>query len=187
MKKIAIFASGSGSNAENLIEHFRSNNSIEVSLIVTNRRKAKVVERASRLKVPALIITRDMFYDSNNLVKILDSLNIDLIVLAGFLWKIPENLIKSFPNKIINLHPSLLPKYGGKGMYGSHVHEAVISNGEKSTGITIHYVNEEYDKGAIIKQVEFELDSNETLDSLQAKIHDLEFKYLPAVITEILN
>ena len=186
MKRIAIFASGSGSNAENIYKYFEGNDQVAISLIVTNNPKAVVLERAARLKIPFLCTTRKQFYQTNEVVDILMSQAIDLIVLAGFLWLIPENLITAFPKRIINVHPALLPKYGGKGMYGHHVHEAVKSNQEKETGITIHYVNEHYDEGSIIFQAKCSLESKDTVMDIAEKIHVLEFEHFPKVIEGIL-
>ncbi|GAB4260698.1 MAG: phosphoribosylglycinamide formyltransferase [Vicingaceae bacterium] len=185
VKKIAVFASGSGSNAENLYHYFSKNDRIKIALIVTNNPKAYVINRAKRLHIPYLIINKEAL-GTNNFFEKLNSYGITHIVLAGFLLKIPEALIKVFPNKIINIHPSLLPKYGGKGMYGSHVHEAVIKNKEKESGITIHLVNEKYDDGKILFQANCLIDEKETPESLAQKIHELEYKYFPKVVEEYL-
>ena len=187
MNRIAIFASGSGSNAENIIQYFKSDPSIEICLIVTNSWKAGVLERANRLKVPAITITRNLFYESEDLINILNSLKIDLVVLAGFLWLVPESLIDAFPNKIINIHPALLPKYGGKGMYGHHIHIAVKANLETESGITIHYVNKDYDEGQIIRQERCVLERSDDEQAIAQKIHSLEFKYFPLTIKELLD
>ncbi len=186
MKKIAIFASGSGSNAENIIEFFKNSDQVVVKLIVSNKADAFVLQRAKKHKVPALTITRDMLYQSTELIDILKVLEIDLIVLAGFLWLIPASLVQSFPNKMINVHPALLPKFGGKGMYGRHVHEAVKEKQEKETGITIHYVNEHYDEGNIIKQFSCSLNEEDSVDDIAAKIHSLEMAHFPEVIQSLL-
>lgn len=186
MKKIAIFASGGGTNAENIYKYFAENVNVEVSLIVASKADAFVLERAKNLKVPALTLTRSMFYKSNDLIKILKVLEIDLVVLAGFLWLVPENLIANFPNQIINVHPALLPKYGGKGMYGQHVHKAVKANQDKESGITIHYVNKAYDEGNIIHQATCELAESDSPDDIAAKIHKLEFYHFPRVIEKLL-
>ena len=186
MKRIVLFASGSGSNVENIVHHFQGNPEVSVSCVLSNNREAKVFERCNRLNISALYFNRHSFYKSDCVLGILKSLNPDLIVLAGFLWKLPENLIREFPGKIINIHPALLPKYGGKGMYGIHVHKSVIENRELETGITIHYVNENYDEGAIISQVTLKLDEGETPESIAEKVHRLEYEHYPKVIHEIL-
>ncbi|MDO4783129.1 MAG: phosphoribosylglycinamide formyltransferase [Capnocytophaga felis] len=187
MKKIIIFASGSGSNAERIATYFRENEGIEVSLILSNNPKAGVLERAKRLQIPSIVFDRQAFYHSEIVLDIINNQKPDLIVLAGFLWKFPENIIEKFPNKIVNIHPSLLPKYGGKGMYGSFVHQAVIENKESESGITIHYVNENYDEGAIIFQAKTTVLKNDTADSLAEKIHQLEYKHFPEVIASLLK
>lgn len=187
MKNIAIFASGSGSNAENIIDFFQNSDEIQVKLIVSNKADAYVLQRAKSKGIPALTITREMFYHSTDVINILDVLKIDLIVLAGFLWLVPESLVNAFETKIINIHPALLPNYGGKGMYGKKVHEAVKANGEKETGITIHYVNEAYDEGNIVAQFSCELSEMDTVDDIASKIHDLEMIHFPEVIATILE
>jgi phosphoribosylglycinamide formyltransferase-1 len=186
MKKIVIFASGSGTNAENIIKHFKLGDTGTVVAVFTNNPSAKVIERAKNFQVPTEIFTKTELSESKILQK-LDSLQPDLIVLAGFLLKMPELLIEKYSNKIINVHPALLPKYGGKGMYGIHVHKAVVENKEKETGITIHYVNENYDEGNIIFQKEVLLSGTETPDEVAAKIHELEQLHFPEVIEEILK
>ncbi|MCC7332559.1 MAG: phosphoribosylglycinamide formyltransferase [Flavobacteriales bacterium] len=185
-KRIAIFASGSGSNAENIYHFFKRNPQVEVVLIITNNSTAKVIERANRLKIPCKVIDKEIFYNSNQVVEWIKADAVDLIVLAGFLWLIPSYLIAAFPNKIINIHPALLPKYGGKGMYGNKVHEAVIVNREKESGITIHYVNEKYDEGNIIFQAKCEITLNDNSETLANKIHELEYKHFPQVIESLL-
>jgi len=185
MKRIVIFASGSGSNAENIYHYFSENNLVAITYIVTNNSKAAVIKRAERLGVKHRIFNREEFYKDSSFIDFLKK-EADLIVLAGFLWKIPESLIKAFPDKIINIHPALLPKYGGKGMYGMHVHKAVVANKESETGITIHYVNENYDEGAIIFQATTPVLESDTPDDVVAKIHDLEFKHFPVIIEKVL-
>lgn len=185
MIHLVIFASGSGSNAENISNFFKSNNQVKIDLIATNNSKAGVIERAKRLKIPCLVFDKSDF-ESGKLLKLDAIKNADLIILAGFLLKIPKNFIKAFPNKIINIHPALLPKYGGKGMYGDRVHQSVITNNEKESGISIHYVNENYDEGAVIFQKSFPLDADETPDSLAQKIHQLEYQYFPIVIDKLV-
>jgi phosphoribosylglycinamide formyltransferase 1 len=187
MKRIAIFASGSGTNAQRIIEHFANKDVAAIKLVLSNVKDAYVLERAKQLQVPAQVFTREEFYHSDKIQQILNTNNIDIIVLAGFLWLLPASLIKLFPNRIINIHPALLPKYGGKGMYGHHVHEAVITNQEKESGITIHYVNENYDEGNIIFQAKCPVKPSDTPDSLAERIHELEHKHFPLVIEEVLK
>ncbi len=186
MKKIIIFASGSGSNAEQIVSYFKDNEQITVSLILSNNPKAGVLERAKRLQIPSVVFDKQAFYHSEVVLDIIKSLQPDLIVLAGFLWKFPENIIHQFPDKIVNIHPSLLPKYGGKGMYGHFVHQAVIDNRETESGITIHYVNENYDEGAIIFQAKIQVSTNDTPETLAQKIHQLEYAHFPEVIVSLL-
>ena len=187
MKKIVIFASGSGSNAENLITYFKGRNGIEVSHVFTNNPKAMVIERCKRLDTPCVVFDRAMFSDDAQLLQQLQAINPDLIVLAGFLWMIPKSYINAFPNRIINVHPALLPKFGGKGMYGRYVHEAVIASAASESGITIHYVNPRYDEGAIIFQAKCAVNDSDTVDTLTAKIHELEMKNFPAVVESLLT
>ena len=188
MIKIAIFASGSGSNAERIVEFFSSNDEVEVSLILTNNPVAGVIERAQRLDIPVVIFNKKVFSKTDKIVEMLQLQGIDWVILAGFLWLVPTNLIKAFENRMINIHPALLPKYGGKGMWGHHVHEAVVANKEKQTGITIHYVNEHYDEGKVIFQAKCEVIENDTPENVAAKIHELEYQYFPEVIyKEILS
>ncbi|CEN38086.1 phosphoribosylglycinamide formyltransferase [Capnocytophaga cynodegmi] len=187
MKKIIIFASGSGSNAERIATFFKDDKNIQVSLILSNNPKAGVLERAKRLQIPSIVFDRQAFYHSEIVLDIIQSQNPDLIILAGFLWKFPENIIKNFPNKIINIHPSLLPKYGGKGMYGGFVHQSVIENREPESGITIHYVNENYDEGTIIFQTKTEVSANDTPETLAEKIHQLEYEHFPKIIASLLK
>ena len=187
MKRIVILASGSGSNAENIIAHFKEDPAVEVSAVLANKRSAQVLDRCERLGVPAFYFNKKAFMGSDALVGLLKSLAPDLIVLAGFLWKIPENIIEAFPNQIINIHPALLPKYGGKGMYGGHVHQAVKDNAETETGITIHYVNERYDEGAIIFQAKTAVEPSDDADAIAAKVHQLEYEHFPKVIEKLLG
>ena len=186
MKKLALFASGNGTNVQQIAEYFNSHSDVEISMVLTNNPKAGVLKRANNLGLTSLIFSREDFYNSSKILNILNEKNIDLIVLAGFLWLIPNNIIREYSGKIINIHPALLPKYGGKGMYGHYVHEAVIKNKERKSGITIHYVNEKYDDGQIIFQATVEIDKADTPDSLAEKIHLLEKKYFPKVIEEVL-
>ncbi len=185
MKKIVIFASGSGTNAENIIKHFKSTNTATVVAVFTNNPNAKVIERAKNFEIPTEIFSKYELNESFVLQK-LKVIQPDLIVLAGFLLKLPGNIIESYPNTIINIHPALLPKYGGKGMYGMNVHKAVVENKEKETGITIHYVNENYDEGNIIFQKKVTLLITDTAEVVAEKIHELEQKYFPKVIEDLL-
>ncbi len=184
MKRIAIFASGSGSNAENIITYFQEEKKAKVVLVLSNNPKALVLERANRLGVQIIVFNKHQLNDSKWAIENLK--NIDLVVLAGFLWKFPEHLLEMYKNKVVNVHPSLLPKYGGKGMYGMHVHDAVVNNKETESGITIHYVNEHYDEGAIIFQAKCTINSKDTPTDVAAKIHKLEMRYFPEVIQQIL-
>lgn len=186
MKHLVIFASGSGTNAENIITFFRNRNNVSVVQVLTNNPEAKVLERCKILNVNTLVFDKEAFSQSNDILNILKPLNINLIVLAGFLWKFPEFILKEFPNKVINIHPALLPKYGGKGMYGKHIHQAVLNNKEVETGITIHYVNENYDEGTIIFQTKCNVESTDTIEDIAAKIHKLEMEYFPRVVDDIL-
>jgi phosphoribosylglycinamide formyltransferase-1 len=186
MKNIAIFASGSGTNAENIITYFSTRNSAKVALVLSNRRDAFVLERATRLNVPSYFFDRNGFYETGSVLSCLVSHKTDLIVLAGFLWLVPENILKQFNRKIVNIHPALLPGYGGKGMYGDHVHNAVIKNGEKESGITIHFVNESYDEGDIIFQARCKVDPSDTPYTLARKIHLLEYQHYPRIIEELI-
>lgn len=187
MKRIVIFASGSGTNAENLIKFFHNRDNASVIQVLTNNPHAKVLERCKKLKVSALSFNRIAFTKTDDVLNILIASNPDLIVLAGFLWKFPENILNTFPNKVINVHPALLPKYGGKGMYGMNVHEAVVANNETETGITIHYVNEHYDEGAIIFQAKCDVNENDSAEDVAAKIHELEMEHFPKVVEQLLK
>lgn len=187
MKRIVIFASGSGTNAENLIKFFRNGDHVSVIQVLTNNPHAKVLERAKKLNVSALSFNKVAFTETNDVLNILKNSKPDLIVLAGFLWKFPSHILNTFPNKVINIHPALLPQYGGKGMYGMHVHQAVVKNKETETGITIHYVNEHYDEGAIIFQAKCNIGANYTAEDVAAKIHELEMEHFPKVVEQIVN
>jgi len=180
--KLAIFASGKGSNAEKIIEYFKNHRRIKVALIISNKKDAGVLGIALRHQIKTLLIGKDNFNHTDTYVQYLQNQGITHIVLAGFLWKVPDNLIQAFPKKIINIHPALLPKYGGKGMYGAHVHQAVINAGEKESGISIHLVDEEYDHGKTIFQAKVRVEANDTPDSLAEKIHVLEHRHYPEVI-----
>ena len=187
MKRVVIFASGSGSNAENLIKFFHNSDNASVVQVLTNNPHAKVLDRCKRLKVSALSFNRIAFTQTEDVLNILKSNQPDLIILAGFLWKFPENILKAFPNKVINIHPALLPKFGGKGMYGMNVHKAVVENKETETGITIHYVNENYDEGAIIFQAKCKVEASDSAEDVAKKIHKLEMEHFPKVIDRLLN
>lgn len=187
MKRIAIFASGSGSNAQHLTEYFRKTGTAEVSAIYCNNPKAYVIERAAKLNVPLVLFSRNDFNSPDSILKDLKSRQIDLIVLAGFLWLIPAAILKEFDHRIINIHPALLPKYGGKGMYGSAVHEAVVGNKEKESGITIHLIDEVYDRGNILLQAKCAVTNEDTPESLAQKVHLLEYEFFPKVIEEYLG
>ena len=186
MKQIAIFASGSGTNAENIARYFRNHPAIKVSLILANKPDAYVLERAKNLGIPSYVFNRQEFYESEKVLDLLIQNNINFLVLAGFLWLVPDYLLKAYPNRIINIHPALLPKFGGKGMYGEKVHQAVISSGEKRTGISIHYVNEHYDEGQIIFQESFEIEPGATPESIAQKVHKLEYEHFPKVIEKVV-
>src|ERR1700722_892831 len=185
MHRIGIFASGEGTNAQRFIDYFKNNKDIVISLIITNNPKAKVIERAQKSNIPFMVINRDTFYNSDKVVNELKQ-KIDFIVLAGFMWIVPENLIEAFNNKIVNVHPALLPLYGGKGMYGIHVHEAVIKSKDKKSGITIHFVNENYDEGRIIFQQECVVTPNDSAETLAGKIHELEHQFYPETVEKLL-
>ncbi len=185
MIRIIIFASGSGTNAENIIEYFKNSQIAKVSYVVSNNDNAGVLERAKRLKVPIMVFSK-MEMGTDSFLNFLEN-QADFIVLAGFLLKIPDAMIALFPNTIVNIHPALLPKYGGKGMYGMHVHEAVVANRENETGITIHYVNENYDEGTIIFQKAVALDSRDKAADVAAKIHALEQENFPKVIEKLVR
>ncbi len=183
---MAIFASGSGTNAEKIMQFFKDRNTGNVNLVLSNKKEAKVLERAARFNIPTRVFDRHEFYETDEILQLLQELQIDLIILAGFLWLVPENLLKAFPDQIINIHPALLPKFGGKGMYGPKVHEAVIQAGEPESGITIHYVNPRYDEGKIIFQAKCKVAPNDDADSLARKIHQLEYEYFPKVIENLI-
>lgn len=185
MKKIIVFASGSGTNAENIIQYFEKRASAKVVAVFTNNPNAGVIAKAKKYGIPIDIFSKSDLFESKVLQKI-NKYRPDWIVLAGFLLKFPQNIINAFPNKILNIHPALLPKYGGKGMYGMHIHQAIIDNRELETGITIHYVNENYDEGAIIFQQKINLTGIETAEIVAAKIYKLEQEYFPKVIESLL-
>lgn len=187
MRNIAIFASGSGTNAENVIRYFSNSNSVKVSLVLSNKREAYVLRRAESLGIDSVFFDHKDLYEKGKVLQLLSKYRIDFIVLAGFLWLIPENILEIYDKRIINIHPALLPKYGGKGMYGDRVHKAVIANNEKESGITIHYVNKFYDEGDIIFQARCTVMPGDTPDTLAARVHSLEYKHYPEVIEELIS
>jgi len=187
MKQLAIFSSGAGSNAARIIDHFRFHPSIKVSLIVCNKAGAGVLDIAGKEGIPVLLIEKEVFFRGSAYVKELKERQIDLIVLAGFLWKIPAALVQEYKGRIINIHPALLPRHGGKGMYGRHVHEAVIQAREFETGITIHYVDEFYDHGQAIFQAQTAVETGDTPETLARKVQLLEHEHFPRVIEEVVN
>jgi len=186
-KRIAIFASGSGSNAQKIMEHFKKHPEAEVVIVLTNNPEAYVLQRADNFEIPSHIFDKHEFYKTDDIVRLLKNLHIDLIVLAGFLWLIPQSLISAFPNKIINIHPALLPKYGGKGMYGDKVHKAVLEAGEEESGITIHYVNENFDEGETIHQSRFRIEEGDDLEMIKFKGQQLEHLHYPKVVEQVLK
>ncbi|MDR3653543.1 MAG: phosphoribosylglycinamide formyltransferase [Paludibacter sp.] len=183
--KIALFASGSGSNAENIVRYFSTNDKFVFPVIISNKSNAFVHDRARTLQIPSFTFSKDEFSDGEKILGFLKQYEIDYVVLAGFLLKVPKVLIDSFPNKIINIHPALLPKYGGKGMYGHHVHQAVADSGDTESGITIHYVNSNYDEGDIIFQAKCAVLPSDTPDTIADKVHKLEYDFYPKVIEDI--
>ena len=187
MKKIAVFASGSGSNAENIAKYFADNQSVSVVLVVSNNPLAGVHERVGRLGIPSVTYTNDELSEGSKIIQKLLEYEVDWLILAGYLKKIPEIMLNAFPQKIVNIHPALLPKYGGKGMYGMRVHEAVVAACDCESGITIHYVNENYDEGQIIFQARCPVIPSDTPEDVAAKIHALEYKYYPEVIAMLVS
>lgn len=187
MKRLAIFASGTGSNAKQLIDYFSGNKDISVALLVSNRKEARALEIARNSNVPAVNFTKEEFYNSSTVIEKLVSEKIDFIVLAGFLIKIPDNILKAYENKIINIHPALLPDFGGKGMYGLNVHKAVIESGKKESGITIHLVNEHYDEGRILYQAKCPVLENDTAEILATRVQELEHRYFPEVVEHFIS
>ena len=187
MKRIALFASGSGSNAEAIARHFAGRADVQITLILTNNPEAGVIQRARRLHIPVVVFDKKTFYDTERIMELLVNQKVDLIVLAGFMMLIPEKLIRAFPEKMVNIHPALLPKYGGKGMYGHHVHEAVVAAGEAQSGITIHFVNEVYDEGKIIFQATCDLETTDTAEDVARKVQVLEHRHYPQVVDELIT
>lgn len=185
MKRILIFASGSGTNAENIIKYFENRSSGTVVSVFSNNSGAGVLEKAKKLAVPTIIFSKEEL-NSGKVLQSVGQFQPDLIVLAGFLLKFPDDLIEAYPNQVVNIHPALLPKFGGKGMYGMHIHKAVVENKENETGITIHYVNENYDEGNIIFQQSVSLSEIDTPESVAAKIHELEQNHFPEIIEQLL-
>ncbi|MFH2142915.1 MAG: phosphoribosylglycinamide formyltransferase [Bacteroidota bacterium] len=187
MKKIALFASGSGTNVENIINYFKDNQQIHIELVMTNNPDAYVIKRAEKSGTDCMIFNKNDFYNTDNVLNTLINRKIDFIILAGFLWLVPSALINYYPKKIVNIHPALLPKFGGKGMYGMKVHESVIANKEKESGITVHLVNEKYDDGSVIFQKRCEITSVDNAESLANKIHKIEYEYYPQIIEKIVT
>ena len=187
MKQIAIFASGAGSNALEIIRHFKGHKTINVSIVLCNKPGAGVIDLAEYAGIPVIMIEKEQFFRGHAYVAELQQAGIDLIVLAGFLWKIPKALTDAFKGRILNIHPALLPKYGGKGMYGKHVHEAVIASGDQSSGITIHLVDDVYDNGQIIFQTKVDISEGDTPETLASKVHILEHRYFPSVIEKFIE
>ncbi|MFA6768423.1 MAG: phosphoribosylglycinamide formyltransferase [Parabacteroides sp.] len=187
MKNIAIFASGSGTNAENITKYFSENDKIKVAVVLSNNKNVGVHARVNKLGIPSFVFTRDEFVEGSPILAKLEEYNIDLIVLAGFMNKISDSLLKAYPEKIINIHPALLPKHGGRGMYGMHVHEAVVAAGEKESGITIHYIDSQYDHGKIIFQAKCPVLPTDTPEDVATKVHALEYAHYPHVIKDLLT
>jgi len=187
MARLILFASGSGTNVENIIRYFKNHPDIEIISVCCNNPRAYVIQRAKNHQIPVFIFNRADFYESDRVLQYLRSSEADWIILAGFLWLLPENIVRAFEKRIVNIHPALLPAYGGKGMYGMRVHQAVIDAGEKESGITIHYVNTEYDKGDIIFQAKCRIVPGETPETLAAKVHSLEYEFYPKIIEKLIK
>ena len=187
MKTIVLFASGSGSNVENIFNYFRSDPGVRIGAVLTNNNRAAVLDRCLRLEVPAYSFNKAAWQETGAIISLLNHLNTDLIVLAGFLWKVPAALIQAYPNRIVNIHPALLPKYGGKGMYGMKVHQAVHESGDPESGISVHYINEHYDEGDIILQVRTAIHPEDSPETIADKIHRLEYRHYPEVIAQLLR
>jgi len=186
MKKLSLFASGNGTNVQQISEYFANNSEVNVDCVVVNKQNIFVIQRAKNLGIDCFYFNKEDFYNSNKVLDLMQQRGIDYIILAGFLWLIPDSLLKNYDHKIINIHPALLPNYGGKGMYGHHVHEAVIQAKEQQSGITIHYVNEKYDSGDIIFQAKCKIDAQDTAEDLATKIHLLEKQYYPQIIEKVV-
>lgn len=187
IRRLAILASGNGSNAQHLTEYFASHPAIRVELILCNNPRAFVLERARHLNIPAITFTREEFYKTSHVLDLLSVQGIDWIILAGFLWLVPPGILSFYQGRIINIHPALLPKYGGKGMYGMKVHEAVVQNRDKESGISIHYVNEKYDDGQVIFQAKCQVKPEDTAETLAVKVHELEYRWYPEIIEKTLT
>jgi phosphoribosylglycinamide formyltransferase-1 len=187
MKRIAIFASGSGSNAEKICAYFSDRTDVRVDLILTNNPQAGVIQRARKFSIPVVVFDKKAFYETDRILEILENNQIDLVVLAGFMMLIPASLLGTYSERMVNIHPALLPKYGGKGMYGHFVHEAVVANAEKESGITIHFVNENYDEGNIIFQAACEVTETDSPDDVARKVQVLEHEHFPHVIDEVVS
>jgi phosphoribosylglycinamide formyltransferase-1 len=187
VKKIAILASGSGSNAENIANYFKESDYAEVSFIIANNPNAYVIERAKRLGIEYAVVTKAEFMEADSIIEMLKERGIDFVVLAGFLLLVPEKFIKAYPGRIVNIHPALLPKHGGKGMYGDNVHKAVVASGDTESGITIHLIDEHYDKGTTFFQAKCPVLPTDTADDIAAKVHELEYEHFPHVIEEIMH
>lgn len=184
---LAVLASGNGTNAEEIFKYFKHHSSFSVQGLLTNNPKAHVIKRATRNNIPCRIFNREEFTNGDKILRTLQQWNIDAIILAGFLWLIPEYLIDQYQNRILNIHPALLPQFGGKGMYGMYIHQAVLDSGQKESGITIHLVNKHYDKGTIIFQERCTIDAQDTTETLAGKIHILEHRFYPQVIEQWLS
>ena len=187
MRKIAIFASGSGTNAENIIKYFSTRETAKVTLVLSNRQNAYVLQRAATLRIKSIFFDREEFYNNRKVLNNLLNEAIDFIVLAGFLWLVPDNILEVYENRIVNIHPALLPKHGGKGMYGEKVHREVIDQHDSESGISIHYVNKTYDGGSIIFQAKCNVDSSDTPEILASKVHALEYEHFPVVIEDLVK
>lgn len=187
MKNIAILASGSGSNAENIAKYFEGSDYARVSFIIANNPEAYVLERAKKLGIEAAVVTKQQFMEADSIIAMLQKRNIDFVVLAGFLLLVPQKLIQAYPGKIVNIHPALLPKHGGKGMYGDRVHKAVVECGDSESGITIHLIDEQYDKGTTFFQAKCPVLLTDTPEDVAAKVHALEYEHFPHVIEEIMH
>jgi phosphoribosylglycinamide formyltransferase-1 len=186
MKRLAIFASGSGSNAENIATYFKEKPEFEISAILTNNANAFVLSRAKSLKIPTLVFSKSEFNETDKIIDFLAEKKIDFIILAGFLWLLPLNLLRKYPHSIVNIHPALLPKYGGKGMFGMNVHQTVVKNKETESGITIHMINEKYDEGKIVFQAKCKIEPHDTAEKVAEKIHQLEYEFYPKIIEQLL-
>jgi phosphoribosylglycinamide formyltransferase 1 len=186
MNKIAMFASGSGTNAQNIANYFKNNKDIVIDCVLSNNPKAFVLKRFENTDIETFVFDRDEFNNTQNVLNLLKKREIDFIVLAGFLWLVPDYLTKEFKKKIVNIHPALLPKYGGKGMYGMNVHKAVVDAKETESGITIHYVNEQYDEGDIIFQAQCKIEEGDTPEIVAQKVHELEYEHFPKIIEQVL-